>query len=188
MILSIPYQALQIGNIHLSPFQTDKYGKAISKMTYNDSSINCYDVSILSPPLTVLNYNSENSKLVLDLGEQFNFAVKLNTLQEYLVSTFFVHQHSFLYNTNYTHDNIRNLFHFLLHNNYLTLYVFPNMNVKKEDGTVIKITNLAKGDTIRCIIRFQGISQINTRHGIKLRLQHSIASLWLISSTNDATL
>ena len=107
MILSIPFQTLEISNIHLTPFQSDKYGKAIAKLTYKDNSIDFQDVSILSPPLKIIDYNPENSRLRIDLTEQYNFQVKLHTLQEYLVSTFFVHQQSFLGKRNESHDLIR---------------------------------------------------------------------------------
>lgn len=180
MLLSIPYQALEVSNIHLSPFQSDKYGKAIARLSYKDNSIDFQDVSILTPPIKVIDYNSENSRLRLDLSDQFNFQVKLNTLQEYLVSTFYVHQQSFLNKTNYTHDDIRDLFHFLLDNSTLALYIFPTTIIKKEDGTTIKVSDLQPGDTIRCVIRFQGISQIANKYGTKLRLQHSIPALWSI--------
>lgn len=183
MILSIPYQALEISNIHLTPFQSDKYGKAIARLSYKDNSIDFQDVSILSPPLKVVDYNPENSRLRLDLTDQFNFQVKLNTLQEYLVSTFYVHQQSFLSQRNETHDNIRSLFHFLLDNNTLCLYIFPTSIVKKSDGTSIKVSDLIPGDTIRCLIRFQGISQIRGKFNIHLRLQHSVPAIWAIGNT-----
>jgi len=180
MLLSIPYQALEVSNIHLSPFQSDKYGKAIARLSYKDNSIDFQDVSILSPPVNIIDYNSDNSRLRIDLSDQFNFQVKLNTLQEYLVSTFYVHQQSFLGQKDNTHDEIRELFHFLLDNSTLSLYIFPTTLIKKEDGTTIKVSDLKPGDTIRCVIRFQGISQISNKYGTKLRLQHSIPSLWLI--------
>jgi hypothetical protein len=180
MILSIPYQALEIGNIHLNPFQSDRYGKAIARLSYKDNSIDFQDVSILSPPIKIIDYNSENSRLRLDLSDQSNFQVKLNTLQEYLVSTFFVHQQSFLNIKNETHESIRELFHFLLIDSILSLYIFPTTIVKKDDGTNIKVSDLMPGDIIRCVIRFQGISQITNKYGTKLRLQHSIPSIWLI--------
>jgi hypothetical protein len=180
MLLSIPYQALEVSNIHLSPFQSDKYGKAIARLSYKDNSIDFQDVSILSPPINIIDYNSDNSRLRIDLSDQFNFQVKLNTLQEYLVSTFYVHQQSFLGQKDNTHDEIRELFHFLLDNSTLSLYIFPTTLIKKEDGTTIKVSDLKSGDTIRCVIRFQGISQISNKYGTKLRLQHSIPSLWLI--------
>lgn len=185
MILSIPYQALEISNIHLTPFQSDKYGKAIARLSYKDTSIDFQDVSILSPPLKVIDYNPENSRLRLDLTEQSNFQVKLSTLQEYLVSTFFVHQQSFLNQRNESHDSVRSLFHFLLDASTLCLYIFPTSIIKKADGTTCKVSDLIPGDNIRCLIRFQGISQIRGKFGIHLRLQHSVPAIWAISSSSS---
>ena len=180
MLLSIPYQALEIGNIHLTPFQSDKYGKAIAKLSYKDASIDFQDVSILTPPLKVVDYNPDNSRLRIDLSDQFNFQVKLNTLQEYLVSTFYVHQQSFLNQKNEPTDNVRQLFHFLLEGSNLSLYIFPTSVVKKIDNTTCKVSELMPGDSIRCIIRLQGISQVRSKYGTRLRLQHSVPSTWII--------
>jgi len=180
MLLTIPYQALEISNIHLTPFQADKYGKAIAYMSYKDNSIDFQDVSILTPPVRVIFYNSECSRLTIDLSDQYNFQVKLNMLQEYLVSTFYVHQQSFLNQKKYSHTNIRELFQFLLSDSMLSLYIFPTAIVQKENGSISNVSDLKSGDMIRCIIRFQGISQISNKYGTKLRLQHSIPSLWSI--------
>jgi hypothetical protein len=181
MILSIPFQALEVSNIHLNPFQSDKYGKAVARLSYKDNSIDFHDVSILSPHVKVIDYNPDSSRLRVDLTDQFNFQVKLNTLQEYLVSTFFVHQQSFLGIKNETHDNIRDCFHFLLADSTLSLYIFPTAIIKKADGTICKVADLKEGDIIRFVIRFQGISQIKNKHGTRLRLQHSIPSMWLLT-------
>lgn len=181
MILTIPYQALEIGNIHLNPFQNDKYGKSIARLSYKDNSIDFQDVSILTPPLKVIDYNSESSRLRLDLSDQFNFQVKLNTLQEYLISTFVVHQQSFLGIRNESHGTIHNYFHFLLNHNILSLYAFPTNIIKKADGTISKVSELKSGDVIRCIIRIQGVSQLKNKNGMRLRLQHSIPSIWQIT-------
>lgn len=180
MLLSIPYQALEINNIHLTPFQSDKYGKFVARLSYKDPSIDFQDVSIMSPPLKIIDYNPENSRLRLDLSEQTNFQDKLNTLQEYLISTFYVHQQSFLNQKNDSVENIKQLFHFLLENSTLSLYIFSTSLVKKSNNTTCKVADLKPGDTIRCIIRLQGISQVRGKYGIRLRLQHSIPSLWLI--------
>ena len=63
MILSIPYQAFEVGNIHITPFQIDRFGKTIARLSYKDQSIDFQDVSILSPPLTVVDYHPESSRL-----------------------------------------------------------------------------------------------------------------------------
>lgn len=182
MLLSIPYQTLEIGNIHLSPFQTDKYGKSTARLSYKDNSIDFQDVSILTPPIKVIDYNPENSRLRLDLSEQFNFKIKLNTIQEYIVSTFTVHQQSFLGYQNETYDTIRQLFHFLLDDTTLCLYIFPTALIKKSDGSVCKVSELKSGDVIRCIMRLQGVSQIHNKFGFRLRLQHSIPSMWIVGA------
>jgi hypothetical protein len=181
MILSIPYQALEIGNIHLTPFQADKYGKAVAQLSYKDNSIDFHDVSILSPPVKVIDYNSENSRLRVNLSDQFNFQVKLSTLQEYLISTFYVHQQSFLNNRGEDRKTIGELFHFLLEGSTLSLYVFPSSYVKKIDGTTSRVSDLTEGDTIRFIIRLQGISQVRNKYGFRLRVQHSVPSIWHIN-------
>lgn len=185
MLLSIPFQALEINNIHLTPFQSDKYGKAVARLSYKDPSIDLQDVSILSPPIKIIDYNPETSRLKIDISQQLNFQIKLNILQEYLVSTFYVHQQSFLNQKNDNIENIRQLFHFLLEKSTLSLYIFPTCLVKKSDNTTCKVSDLQPGDIIRCIIRLQGVSQIRGKYGIRLRLQHSIPSIWQISNSND---
>lgn len=180
MLLTVPYQALEIGNIHLSPFTPDKYGKMLARLAYKDASIDMHDVAILSPPLTILDYNTENSRLRLDVSEHGTFQSKLYCMQENLVSTFDMHQQSFLNLSNETHESIQSLFHFLLNENILCIYVYPTAIVKKKDGTTCKVMDLKPGNMIRCVIRFHGISQIQTKSGMRLRLQHSVPNLWLI--------
>lgn len=184
MLLSIPHQALEIANIHLSPFQSDKYGKYMARLTYKDNSIDFQDVSIVTPPIKVIDYNPEKSRLRLDISELHNFKVKLTILQEYIVSTLTVHQQSFLGERNMTQNDIRSLFHFLLEEDILSLYIFPTAAINTNDGNISKVADIKPGDTIRCVIRLLGISQIKGKYGIRLRLQHIIPSLWLLNNGN----
>jgi hypothetical protein len=183
MLLSIPFQALEIRNIHLTPFQADKYGKAVARLSYKDPSIDFQDVSILTPPLKVIDYNPENSRLRLDLSDQPTFLSKLHTLQEYLVSTFYVHQQSFLNQKNETTDSIRRLFHFLLEDTTLSLYIFPTSIIKNSNNSMSKVSDLVPGNNIRCVIRLQGIYQFRNKYGSHLRLQHYVPSSWLIPNS-----
>jgi aromatic ring-cleaving dioxygenase len=180
MILSIPYQAFEIENVHLAPFQCDRYGKILAQLSYKDNSIDFQDISILSPPLRVIQYQPENSRLRLDLSEQTHFQNKLNTLQEYLVGTFFMHQQSFLNICYKSADYIRHLFYFLLDSSVLSLYIYPTASIKMADGQQAKITDLKPGDMIRVVIRLQGISQLINRESIRLRLHHSVPGVWLL--------
>ena len=173
MILTVPYQALEIGNIHLTYFTSDRYGKSIAKLLYKDSSIDFQDLSILTPPLKVTNYVSEIPRLSLDLSDQPQFQVKLQTFQEYLTSTLHAHQNSF----NLSRDDIRNLFNFLINEATLNLYIYPNTLVKKNDGTTVKITDIKNGDVVRCVIRIQGITATKNN---RYRLLHSTPAMWLM--------
>jgi hypothetical protein len=185
MILSIPYQAFEVGHIHLTPFQLDRFGKTIARLSYKDPSIDFHDVSILSPPITVLHYDPETSRLRLDLSDHHLFQVKMNMLHEYLISTFYVHQQSFLNQKNKSCDAIRRLFYFLLDDSVLSLFIYPTVVVKKEKGPHCTISELKRGDVIRCVIRLQGISQIMNKGEMRLRLHHSVPSIWSIAKEHE---
>jgi len=43
------------------------------------------------------------------------------------------------------------------------------------------VSDLKPGDIIRCVIRVQGVSQITNKAGNRLRLQHSVPSIWAVS-------
>lgn len=183
MILTIPYQGLEVGNIHLNTFQDDKYGKSIARLTYKDSSVELHDVSIMTPPLKVLSYNPDSSKLVLDVSDQELFFIKLTILHEYIISTFYIHQQNFLNQNNLHHDDIRNIFHSLITDNTLTLYIYSTNLIKRANSTFCKITDLKAGDMIRCVIRIHGITQVfNKRfpNSVRLRIQHSVPNIWLL--------
>jgi len=178
MILSIPYQVFDVSNIHLTNFIQDKYGKTIAKLSYKDKLIDFHDVSILSPPLRVIDYNPDNSRLRLDLSEFINFQIKINTLYEYLINTLFIHQSNFLNYQNVAQEQIRRLFYFIVDGSVLSLYIYPTAFVMKPSNMYSRVSDLKSGDTIRCIIRLQGISQVTNRADLRLRLHHSVPSIW----------
>ena len=194
MILSIPYQSFEIENIQLAPFKLDKNRKPIARLSYHDPIISFHDVSILTPVITVIDYNPENSRLRLDLSRHFNFQIKLNTLYEYLISTIYIHQGTFLNQLNVSHEEIRNLFYFIMDGSILSLYIYPTALVKREkmginasnnsnnsaSNTSMRVADLKPGDTIRCIITFQGISQIMNKNSVRLRLHHSVPSMYCL--------
>ena len=195
MILSIPHHYFEIENIHLAPFKLDKNRKPIARLSYHDPIISFHDVSILTPVITVIDYNPENSRLRLDLSRHFNFQIKLNTLYEYLISTIYLHQGTFLNQLNVSHEEIRNLFYFIMDGSILSLYIYPTAFVKREKmdnstsigtsistsiGTSMRVADLKPGDTIRCIITFQGISQIMNKNSMRLRLHHSVPSIYCL--------
>jgi hypothetical protein len=178
MILSIPYQHFEIENISLAPFKIDKNGKPIAKLSYKDQLLSFNDVSIISPAITVIDYNPDNSRLRLDLSNHFNFQIKLSTLYEYLISTFYIHQSTFLNQQNISHEAIRHLFYFIMDGSILSLYIYPTALVKKHKNSNMRVCDLKPGNTIRCVITFQGISQIMNKYDLRLRLHHSVPSIY----------
>jgi len=183
MLLSIPHQTFEVSHIHLSPFQIDKYGRPIARLNYKDTSADFQDVTILSPPVKVISFNPDNNRLRLDLSDQPFFQSKLHTIQEYLVNTFFIHQGDLLLNKiPQPESTIRSLFHFLLDNNILNLYIYPNTRIKLSDGTNKELSKLKPGDTIRFVFRLQGITQLwRPTTGLNLRFQHSVPVLWFLT-------
>ena len=159
----------------------DRFGKTIAKLSYKDNSIDFHDVSILSPPLRIVDYNPETSRLRVDISDHPTFMVKMNTLHEYLVSTFYVHQQSFLNLRNKPYESIRHLFYFLLDGNILSLFIYPTVLVKTESEQALHISDLKSGDSIRCVVRLQGVSQIPNKDDIRLRLHHSVPSVWSLT-------
>lgn len=177
-LLTIPYQAFEVSNVHVTPFQVDKYGKWMAQLIYKDSSIDFHDVSLMTPPLRIIDYQPETSRLRLDLSPYATLQMKLNLFYEYLMSTFYLHQQGFFHTDHLSMEDIRRMFYSLLDGNTLSLYIYPTTFVKQANGTPVRISESKPGDMIRCVIRFHGVSQIQHRDGFKLRLHHSIPSLW----------
>jgi hypothetical protein len=178
MLLTIPYHTFDVSNVHLTPFQFNKYGKSIARLTYKDNSIDFHDISILTPPLTVYDYYPNTMKLRLDLSDQPQFQIKMNTLYEYLINTFYIHQQNFLHQQHHTIDSIRNIFYSMMEHTLLSLYINPATSVNINNKKSEKISNIVMGDTVRCIIRIQGISQVLGKDGFHLRVHHSIPAVY----------
>lgn len=188
MILAVPYQTLEISRVHLNPFQSDAKGRSIAPLSYKDLAIETNDLCILTPPLTVLDYDSTTSRLRFDLKDQKQFQIKLSTLQQYLISTFYLHRMQLL-EKDYTMDEIQALFQCLLIDDIFSSFVYPTTNVRKEDGTAIKITDIRPGDKVRFSICIQGIIIVNTHNGrhFRLRIQHHVPVLWKVETLTTDT-
>lgn len=180
MLLAIPYQGIEINRIHLTYFKYNQYGKSIARFLYKDDSIDFQDISILSPPMRVIDYNPENSRLRLDISEHPLFNDKLYLLYENLISTVYHYQQGFLHRSDLSLDRIRRLFYYLIDGTVLSLYIYPNSTVKISTGETKKMTEIRPNDRIRCVIRLHGVSQIMAKNDIRLRLHHSIPAIWSV--------
>jgi hypothetical protein len=177
--------------VQLQQFIYDKYNRNIALLTYNDS-IEFKDITILSPPMKVLDYNSKNSTLYLDVSEHIMFQLKLYTFYEYLTNLLFMHQNVFFNETpfsrrdfpvgNLSYEMIRKCFYTILTKSILSLYVHPNTLLKssEKNNTGVLISDVKPGDMVRCIIRIQGISQLIGKKGMRLRLHHYVPCIWKV--------
>jgi hypothetical protein len=181
MELIIPSQTLEVNKIHLSSFQPiDNRGHlSLAPFHYNDQSIILKNINILTPSLTVINHDTSTGRLQLDTSEHTHFSTKIYTLQEYLLSTLFVHQQS-LFGIVLTQDGLRSLFKTLIYKNKLTLFLGSSSrtlkyikNNKEQTGLNEQIP---QGTKIRCIINLQGIALI-PGNPFNFRFQHSIKSI-----------
>ncbi len=179
-LLTIPYQAFEVDHVYLTPFQMNKNGKCIAQLTYKDHSIDFQDVSLMTPPLRIVDYDPHRSCLRLDVSNHLNFYVKLNMFYDYLVSTFYLHQQGFLHMKHRTMEDIRQMFYSLLDGQWLSIYIYPTTMVCRADGSSCRISEMTAGEMVRCVIRFQGVSQIHHREGMKLRLHHSVPMIWAV--------
>jgi hypothetical protein len=181
MELIIPSQTLEVNKIHLSSFQPiDNRGHiSLAPFHYNDQSITLKNIHLLTPPLTVINHDINTGRIQLDTSDHSHFSTKLYTLQEYLLSTLFVHQQS-LFGVVLTQDGLRSLFKTLIYKNKLTLFLGSSTRtlkyVKNNKEQLGLSEQIPQGTKIRCIINLQGIA-LMTGNPFTFRFQHAIKSI-----------
>ena len=180
MLLTIPHNILKIEHIHISPFQIDKYGKKLARLTYENDFIKLHDVSLMSPPIKIIDYDPQLSRLRLDISGNDIFKTKIEMLHDYIISTFFLYQYQFLEKNNLSHESIKHAFYHLLDGSILSLYIHPFFSLQLPNGSSSKIGSLKNGDFVRFVITFYGISRILKNDHDKLRFQYSIPSISLI--------
>jgi hypothetical protein len=182
MLLTIPYQSLEVGRIHMSGFTPDMKGRLIAPLSYSDTSLDIEDFILLSPPLTVLDYDMVTGRLRLDVKDQKQFATKLSTIQQYIISTIFLHRLSFL-QEDFSNTDIQNMFQVLLEGDVFSIFVYPTTIVRMSSGTVSHIQRLKTGDRIRFPLYIHGIMIVNPPSGkmMRLRIQHNVPYVWKIN-------
>jgi hypothetical protein len=180
MILSIPYQRFEITNIQLHQFMLRKYNRNIALLTYQDDMITFKDITLLTPPMKVLQYNTKTSMLRLDVSDEIAFQLKMYTFYEYVTNLLFMNQYAFFNETQLSYEMIRQSFYTMLTKSVLSLYIHPASIVKHSEKETdgVSISDVHPGDMVRCIIRIQGISQLLGKDGLRLRLHHSVPSIW----------
>lgn len=180
MLLTIPYQGLEIGRIHMNTFSPDTKGRMIAQLSYCDTSLDIDDFIILSPPLKVIDYDMVTGRLRFDVKDQRQFATKILAMQQYIISTIYIHRLSFL-QEDYSNADIQSMFQVLLDGDVFSVFVYPTTIVRHNNGTVSHIQKLKTGDFVRFPLCVHGIMIVNPPSGMRLRIQHNVPYVWKMS-------
>lgn len=209
----IPIQKVEIGNIHMSnPWGrhggTSGAGAAQQKpmvpLSYFGTQFRMPFMSILFPPLSVIEYSPASGRLVLDMGISPLACIKLNTLQETLINAIVGHQESW-FQTHFTKEEVKDGFqpmiehhHIVLHcplymgaKGGMTIPLYRASTAEVKDGsnaveekttrkavqTALTPSDLRPGQRIRVGVKIHGISFLTNQAGHwtgRCRLQHRV--------------
>jgi hypothetical protein len=165
MILAVPYQTIELANIAVQPFYTDRRGKQVAPIYYKKAGLVMQGFTILSPPLTVSSYDCSMNRLQLNITDQRAFANKFIAIQDSLNQT-----------------DMDTTLQRLCSQSILTLYLFPSTLVQgsstiKAIQAIRTISEIQPGETLRLGIRLHHLLRMDGKTPF-LRLQHSVPVLY----------
>ena len=184
----MPIQKVEIGNINIgSPWarlsHADGAQKPMAPLSYFGTQFRLPFVSLIFPPLPVIEYNPITGKLVLDMFESSLASIKLNTLQDTIVNAIAYHQAGW-FKSEFTKDEIVRGFQPIIQDNHLHLHCPSSEHIRSihifKDGGWKKLSadDLKIGTRVRVSVKIHGISFLNRNDGDKwvgkCRLQHRI--------------
>ena len=181
----IPIQKVEIGNINIgTPWAREKreYAqKPMAPLSYFGTQFRLPFVSLLFPPLPILEYNTQTGKLILDMSETSLATIKLNTLQETLINSIVHHQYGW-FRSNYTKEEVKGGFQPIIEDSKLILHC-PTKGVpmyKNSEWGNMGLGDLKIGQRIRVAVKIHGISFLNRNESEwsgRCRLQHRIQGI-----------
>lgn len=202
----LPLQKVEIGNINIGSPWTSAQGaertqKPMAPLSYFGTQFRLPFVSLIFPPLPVVEYNSATGKLVLDMFETNLASIKLNTLQDTIINAICYHQ-AVWFRTEFTKEEISNGFQQIIQNNHLHLHcpaaaathASEDAGVSEDNHNVRSIplfkegewcksfspSDLKTGARIRVAVKIHGISFLTSATGGwsgRCRLQHRIVGI-----------
>jgi hypothetical protein len=171
----LPIQKVEIGNINIgSPWARLSHGEGAQKpmapLSYFGTQFRLPFVSLIFPPLPVIEYNAATGKLVLDMFESSLASIKLNTLQDTIVNAISYHQAGW-FKSEFSKDDIVRGFQPIIQDNHLHLHcpsspsgASPSAGVSIfKDGAWKKLSadDLKLGTRVRVAVKIHGISFLN---------------------------
>jgi len=180
----LPVQKLEIGNVNIgSPWARESRKeyeqKPMAPLSYFGTQFRIPFVSLLFPPLTVLEYNEATGKLLLDMTGNNLTCIKLNTLQDTLIGAVHYHQHSW-FKSDYSKEDVKGGFQPMYTDNRLQLYCPRGVSVYKNGSWGSSPSEAALGSKIRVAVKLHGISFLNNNDGSwsgRCRFQHRVLGI-----------
>ena len=137
-------------------------------------------LSILFPPLPIVEYNATTGRLVLDMSETNLACIKLSTLQETLVNAILYHQHAW-FKTEFTKDNVKAGFQPILQDSHLHIHCSSSRSVplyRDGEWRTAAAEDFVVGKRIRVAVKIHGISFLtNGAWTGRCRLQHRVIGI-----------
>jgi hypothetical protein len=205
----IPIQKVEIGNIHIGqPYGRQQLGsnagttqqKPMVPLSYFGTQFRMPFMSVLFPPLHILEYNPTTGRLVLDMGISPLACIKLNTLQETIMNAIVYHQSTW-FGTHFTKEEVKDGFQQIIEGNHIVLHFYTGAkggssytpiyraagatggsnaaptSTSKASHTQLTANDLRPGQRIRVGVKIHGISFLTNATGAwtgRCRLQHRI--------------
>jgi hypothetical protein len=190
---TIPIQKLQLEYINIGHQWTqttrrEYMQKPMAPLSYFGPQFRLPSLSILFPPLRVIEHSSATGKVVLDMNDFSLPSIKLSAFQDTLINSIIYHQSAW-FNTKYTKDDIKSGFIPIFQDNKLILYCpvqqVPKGNIrvyKNGSWNNIAHDDLQPGAKVRISVKIHGISFLNKsptdmEWSGKCRLQHRITGI-----------
>jgi len=184
MDLAIPYQKLEVGKIHIVP-QPNGY----LPFHYKDGALSLNRLFVITPMLTVANYNPMNGRIDFEPSESMTFVGKIMAFQEVLRATLLLNQAAYNRGPELTAEDIERGFKNLYHNGRLSCYINMNqaaIKVHNKDGFQwknVKEDVFVTGRKMRLCIKFSGVKKMlfngpSGRMGVQFRIDHQITSVY----------
>jgi len=192
----LPIQKVEIGNINIgSPWSREhrrEYEqKPMAPLSYFGTQFRIPFVSLLFPPLPIVEYIPQTGKLVLDMTGTNLACIKLQTLQETLIGAIVYHQHGW-FKSDFSLADVKGGFQPIFVDNKLQLYCpcaaggagQPLRSVPLfADGkwsNTFSPADMVVGRKLRIAVKIHGISFLNQSDGTwggRCRLQHRVLGM-----------
>lgn len=179
----LPVQKLEIGNVNIgSPWERESRKeyeqKPMAPLSYFGTQFRIPFVSVLFPPLGVVEYNPVTGKLVMDMAGNNLTCIKLGALQDTLLGAICYHQAAW-FKSEFSKEDVKGGFQPLYSDNRLHLFC-PHTARFFKDGQWNTSCDIVAGCKIRVAVKLHGISFLTRPDGSwsgRCRFQHRILGI-----------